>query len=52
MIRLLLEKNADPNAKTGDGETVLMWARKFSPESVIEMLKQAGAKDPSRNDAF
>lgn len=38
VIRLLLDKGADANAKSNDGETVYSWARKFANPQVLRAL--------------
>ena len=43
VIRLLLAKGADPNAKSLAGETAMDWARKIGAPAPIEMLRRAGA---------
>jgi ankyrin repeat protein len=43
VVRLLLAKGADPNAKSHAGETAMDWARKIGAPSTIEILRRAGA---------
>jgi hypothetical protein len=43
IIRMLLEKGAEINAKSLTGETTLDWARKFGETAAVRMLKRAGA---------
>ena len=38
VIRLLLDKGADPNLKSRDGETAMDWAKKFHNAQVMEAL--------------
>ncbi|MBR4748610.1 MAG: ankyrin repeat domain-containing protein [Abditibacteriota bacterium] len=45
-LPLLLAGGADPNAKTGDGITLLMQAAKYCPPEIIAALTDAGA-DPA-----
>ena len=44
-VKLLLEKGANPNSKTTYGDTALKLAKKKGSTEVIDMLKQAGAKE-------
>jgi ankyrin repeat protein len=43
VIRMLIAKGADVNAKDPGGETALDWARKFKAQPAIELLRRAGA---------
>lgn len=38
VVRLLIEKGADPNIKSKNGETALDWAKKFANPPVLEAL--------------
>jgi ankyrin repeat protein len=40
-----LAKGADVNAKVNDGWTALMWARRSNHSKIVDLLKQAGAKE-------
>ena len=42
-IRTYLEAGADPNAKSADGFTVLMWAAARGHVEVVKLLLDAGA---------
>lgn len=45
MVRLLLEKGADPNKKTNYGDSPLFYAvRKLGFEEIAKKLIEAGAK--------
>jgi ankyrin repeat protein len=44
VVRMLLGAGADVNARDGEGESVLDWARKFGSPEVISELEKAGAK--------
>ena len=48
MIKALIDKGADVNAKDPGGETVLDWALKAGETPVVTMLKRAGATATSR----
>ena len=48
VVRLLLAKGADPNAKSQAGETAMDWARKIGAPSTIEVLRRAGAAETPR----
>src|SRR2546429_27864 len=43
VVRLLLEKGADVNAKTNYGETALHWASENGHEAMARLLLQKGA---------
>lgn len=45
IMKLLLEKGADPNLADKDGETALDWAMHRNDRARIELLKSHGAKD-------
>ncbi|MHC4728920.1 MAG: hypothetical protein ACYS17_17020 [Planctomycetota bacterium] len=42
---MLLEKHADVNAETKDGQTPLKWAKEQSDTKIIELLRKHGAKE-------
>ena len=44
VVKLLLERGSDGNAKAANGETVLDWARKFNEPAMLALLEKAGAK--------
>ncbi len=44
-VKALLAKGADVNAKGREGETALMWAEKHGRSEIVQLLKQAGAKE-------
>jgi ankyrin repeat protein len=44
MVKLLLARKANPNAKTKAGETLLQEARKGDQDDIVALLKAAGAK--------
>ena len=44
VIKALLAAGADVNAKDGNGDSVLDWARKVGSPATIRMLEAAGAK--------
>ena len=44
VVKLLIERGSDANAKAENGETVMDWARKFNDPAVIAALEKAGAK--------
>lgn len=43
--RLLIERGADPNARTDDGRTALALARNARDEALVDLLVQQGARD-------
>ena len=45
IIRMLLAKGVDVNAKSKMGETALDWSRKIGKPAVVAMLEKAGAKE-------
>jgi len=45
LVRLLIDSGADVNAKTKAGKTALSWAREYNHKEIIEILKEAGAKE-------
>jgi hypothetical protein len=45
LIRFLIEKGADVNARSKSGDTPLSLARRFGTPEVIDLLQKAGAKD-------
>ena len=45
IVKLLIEKGADVNAKTGDGNTTLKIANEEENGEMIEFLKKSGAKE-------
>jgi len=42
---MLLENGADINVKTNDGKTALTFASENGHSNIVELLKQAGAKE-------
>jgi ankyrin repeat protein len=44
VIRLLLDKGADPSAVSKEGEDARVWARKFNSEAVMPALKLTAVK--------
>jgi ankyrin repeat protein len=48
VVRLLIAKGANVNARSVDGDTVLDWALKIAAPQVIEMLQKAGATASKR----
>jgi ankyrin repeat protein len=47
VVQLLLQKGADPSAKSNLGETALDWARKFGDPAVLRLLGDEGT-EPGR----
>ena len=45
ILRLLLDKGADPNAKDKDGESALDWAMHRQDSAKIALLRERGAKE-------
>jgi ankyrin repeat protein len=45
VVRALLAAGADVNAKTNNGVTALMIAYNRSEDEVVQLLKEAGAKE-------
>ena len=45
IVRLLLDKGADPNAKDADGESALDWAMHRRDSAKIALLRERGAKE-------
>ncbi len=43
-VKMLLEKGADPNAKSKDGDTALKAASLKGRTQIVELLKAHGAK--------
>jgi ankyrin repeat protein len=43
VVRLLLEKGADPNLPNNIGETPYYWAARFHNEDMLELLKRYGS---------
>jgi ankyrin repeat protein len=44
MVKLLLARKANPNARTKSGETLLQQAQKGEQDDIVALLKAAGAK--------
>jgi tetratricopeptide (TPR) repeat protein len=44
-VKALLDAGADVNAKDMGGQTVLMWTEKHGRIEIVQLLKQAGAKE-------
>ncbi len=47
MVKLLLDKGADVNARNDRDETALTWARKRGPTDLVRFLEKQGATDPA-----
>ena len=45
VIRMLIAKDADVNAKDPAGQTALDWARKFKAQPAIDLLQRAGGME-------
>jgi len=45
VVKLLLQKGADPNAKTDAGVTAMKLAEDQGHKEVVELLKSNGAKE-------
>jgi uncharacterized protein len=45
VVKLLLQKGADVNAKTRDGETALKVVQKTGTKEIVEMLQTYGARE-------
>jgi len=45
MVKLLLQKGSEVNAKDADGQTVLQYAKLSKNEEIVELLKAHGAKE-------
>jgi ankyrin repeat protein len=48
VVRLLLEKGAEPDSKDNGGRTPLSWAAKRGHEAVVRLLLEKGADDGGR----
>jgi len=44
LVSLLLEAGADPNVTNNDKETILIVARKYGDEAMVQLLLDKGAK--------
>lgn len=49
-LQWLLEKGAEPNARSPNGTTALMMAARYGTESSVDLLLSAGADKNLRND--
>jgi ankyrin repeat protein len=49
VVKLLLEKGADPESRSGDGETPLLWAAEYGREAVVKLLLKKGADPESES---
>jgi ankyrin repeat protein len=49
VVKLLLQKGADPNGKDGDGQTPLRLAAENGFETMVKLLLEKGA-DPNDHD--
>jgi ankyrin repeat protein len=47
LVKLLLARGADVNAATAGGESALVLAREKGFRAIVEMLRRAGAVEPS-----
>jgi hypothetical protein len=45
MVRLLLSRSADPNAKADSGATALKWALQAQNTDIAGLLRKAGATE-------
>lgn len=45
IVRTLLEKGVDVNAKRKNGDTALTEAKKNDHKEIVSMLKEAGARE-------
>jgi ankyrin repeat protein len=46
VVKLLLDKGANPGAKDQLGNTPLRWAKKRGDSSIVKLLEKAGGKEP------
>jgi serine/threonine-protein phosphatase 6 regulatory ankyrin repeat subunit A len=46
VVKLLLEKGADPNSKSNNGRTPLSYAAGYSHKAVVKLLLEKGANPP------
>jgi ankyrin repeat protein len=44
MVRILIDREADVNAKNNTGDTALSLAKKGGYDDIVNLLKEAGAK--------
>ena len=44
-VRLLLAAGADVNARANHGYTALSWAKSAGRDTIVRLLKRAGAKE-------
>jgi ankyrin repeat protein len=51
VMKMLIERGSDVNAKAANGETVLDWARKFNEPAVVALLEKAGARGSTMDAA-
>jgi serine/threonine-protein phosphatase 6 regulatory ankyrin repeat subunit B len=45
VVELLIAKGADINAKDGEGQTALSWAKKQGRDEITALLSKHGAKE-------
>jgi len=50
VVKLLIDKGADVNAKTNDGDTALMWAAISGEVDIVKMLLEKGADVNAKNN--
>jgi ankyrin repeat protein len=44
-VKFLIKKGAEPNARDKNGITAMMWAKWGGHSAVVEILKEAGARE-------